>query len=221
MISRGTCRTALAPLLAATLAVAPVPDAAAFEREDIACELEDMTRLISLRVDPDAGYVCDVLYRKPDEGDTREVLWSARNSVDYCKPRFEKLVKGLASRGWTCGYADESVDVEGQAAADGAQEDARTADDETDGDGTRGRFRDWCVADVAGGGNVEGAGSVRSYCDCVAGGMDSQGMTEDDARVIFEGLAALADEEGDGSATSDKRLNTLATNYEAAVESCR
>ena len=210
------------PFLAAIVVVAAtqVPDASAFERRNVVCDLEDLTRKISLRVDPEAGYVCDVLYEKPDEGDTREVLWSARNSVDYCEPRFVGLVEQLAERGWVCDYADEPVDSADRPEIGAAKMDRRD-DDETTSEGTTGKFRDWCVADAVSGNNVDGKGSVKGYCDCVAEGMDSHGLSEEDAQVIFNGLSSLpVDGEGESS-DIDKRLNTLAANYESVVESCR
>lgn len=222
MTPNARLRTILVLLLATsfTLAMTHVPAAAAFERKHVVCELEDLTRLISLRVDPEAGYVCDVLYEKPDEGDTREVLWSARNNVDYCEPRFVGLVEQLASRGWTCDYADMPADS-GDQPSIGAAEADRRDDDETTSEGTKGRFRDWCISDAVSGKNIEGKGSLKSYCDCVAEGMDSHGLSEDDARVIFDGLASVP-ADGDGeSPNTDKRLNTLAANYESVVESCR
>ena len=218
MSVRDSCRAVPAPFLIATLAVAAggAPEAAAFERRDIVCELEELTRLISLRVDPDAGYVCDVLYEKPDEGDTREVVWSARNDVDYCTPRFDTLVEGLASRGWTCGYAEAPI----EAPAIGAARDERADDDEASSEGVIGKFRDWCVADVASGESVAGAGSVKSYCNCVADGMNADGLSEEDAQVIFHGLSSVSAGEGEASG-GDKSLNMLLVNYEAVVASCR
>ena len=221
MISHATCRRTLAPLLAATAVAATVQtrDAAAFERQDIACELKDLTRHISLRTDPDAGYVCDVLYEKPDEGGTREVLWSARNNIDYCEPRFEDFVQALASRGWTCDYAEGSDDG-GDQPAMGAAEEGQTPDDETSGEGVKGAFRDQCLADVASSPSIEVSGTVKGYCNCLTDGMDSHGLSEGDAEVIFGGLSAMA-AETDGDSNGDKRLNTLAANYESVAESCR
>ena len=222
MTLRDFSRAALFSSLAATSlgAVLCAPNAVAFERRDIACELEDLTRLISLRVDPDAGYVCDVLYEKPDEGDTREVVWSARNDVDYCKPRFDSLVEGLASRGWTCDYAETPT-----GAADrpllGAARDERSEDDEVRSEGARGKFRDRCIADVASGGDAEGVGSAKVYCDCVTDGMGVDGLSEEDAEAIFGGLASLSREDGEGLSIGDKRLNTLAMNYRTVADSCR
>ena len=233
MISHAARRKTFTPPLAAAFAVllAQAPGAMAFERQDIVCELDDLTREISLRADPHSGYVCDVLYEKPDEGDTREVLWSARNNVDYCKPRFDDMVDGMASRGWTCDYADTPPESDDEPPAIGAATDARREDDEASSEGARGVFRDRCVADAAGAADVPGGDSVKGYCDCVADGMDSGDLTEDDARIIFDGLsaaAAAADaengdgaENGDDAANGDKRLNTLAANYESVVESCR
>lgn len=222
MTRRNSTKAVSAPLLVATFAVAvmPVPNASAFERRNVVCDLEDLTRKISLRVDPEAGYVCDVLYEKPDEGDTREVLWSARNSVDYCEPRFVGLVEQLAERGWTCDYADEPVDSADRPAIGAAKMD-RQDDDETTSEGTRGKFRDWCVADVASGENIDGGGSVKGYCDCVARGMDSHGLSEEDAQLIFDGLSSLNTDGESESADIGKRLNTLAANYESVVEFCR
>ena len=211
----------VAPSLAILTVVAAHATGAAAQsetdREQVACELDDMTRLISLRVDPEAGYVCDVLYEKPDEGDTREVLWSARNTVDYCRPRYTGLVEDLSARGWTCDYAEGSGGEPAVAAATRTRND----DDETTSEGTRGKFRDWCIADAVNAPSVEGRGPVKGYCDCVARGMDSHGLTEEDAQVIFDGLSAVPSggEAGDPQ-DLDKRLNTLATNYDTVVEFC-
>ena len=211
---------ALVPLLA-TLAAAHAPGAAAqdsqAEREKVACELEDMTRLISLRTDPEAGYVCDVLYEKPDEGGSREVLWSAKHTVDYCRPRYENLVQDLADRGWTCDYAE---DVPGDEPDVAAAMEARSDDDETTSQGTRGKFRDWCVTDAVNAQDPGIEGPIRGYCDCVARGMDSRGLTEEDARLIFDGLASLSSGEGGDAQITDKRLNTLTTNYREVNEFC-
>lgn len=189
-----------------------------FEREEIVCKVDDLTRLISLRVDPEAGYVCDVLYEKPDEGDTREVLWSARNDVEYCRPRFVGLVEQLDARGWSCDYADEPVDSAEQPAIAAATSE-RQDDDEDLSEGAAGKFRDWCVADVASDGNAQGEGSVKSYCNCVAGGMGGHGLTEEDADLIFNGLSSVVTDDG-SDALTDKRLNTLAENYASVVEFC-
>ena len=225
MISHAARRRTFTPLLVTTFAALLVhaPGAVAFERQDIVCELDGLTREISLRADPHSGYVCDVLYEKPDEGDTREVLWSARNNVDYCKPRFDDMVDGMTARGWTCDYADTPPESDDQPPAIGAATDARSDDDEASSEGARGVFRDRCVADAAGADGAPGSGSVKSYCNCVADGMDSGDLTEDDARIIFDGLAAAAaaSDSGDGAEDGDKRLNTLAANYEGVAESCR
>ena len=227
-MSRHDPRSALASLLLAALATVHAPGVAASEsgsseaqaeREKVACDLEDkdLTRLISLRVDPDAGYVCDVLYEKPDEGDTREVLWSAKHTVDYCRPRYENLVQGLADRGWTCDYAE---DQPGDAPEPelGAAQQTRTADDDETEQGARGQFRDWCVTDAVNAQDLEIEGPIRGYCDCVARGMDSRGLNEEDAKLIFDGLSSLTTGE-DGQIT-EKRLNTLTTSYREVNEFC-
>lgn len=217
MIIGGTCRAVRAPLLFTTLVALAVhvPSATAFERENVTCELEDLTRHVSLRVDPEAGYVCDVLYEKPDEGDTREVLWSARNNPDYCEPRFVELVEDLASRGWVCGPAEE---------ADGAGDEPAVAAARGERAVTEGtaRLRDWCVADATSGAGGEGPGSLDSYCECVAGNMASYDLSAEDAQAIIDGLPARsAEEEPQSPSERDKRLNTLAVNYRYAADSCR
>ena len=211
--------------LAALLAVAAHPAAAATsdsgsgaEREKVACELEDMTRLISLRADPDAGYVCDVLYEKPDEGGTREVLWSAKNTVDYCRPRYEGLVQDLADRGWTCDYAEEPTEGDGQEPEVAAATDARRDDDEATSEGIRGQFRDSCVTDAVNSQDLDIEGPIRGYCDCIARGMDSRGLNEEDVGLIYEGLSSLtAGPDGD---ITEKRLNRLTDSYQEVVEFC-
>ena len=210
------------PLVA--LAVAAVHPATASEsasgadREKVACGLEDMTRLISLRVDPEAGYVCDVLYEKPDEGSTREVLWSAKNNADYCRPRYEGLVQDLAERGWTCDYAEDASEGDVEEPEVAAATDARSDDDEATSEGIRGKFRDWCVTDAVNAQDLGIEGPIRGYCDCVARGMDSRGLTEEDAQLIFDGLASLkAGPEGE---ITDKRLNMLTTAYREVDEFC-
>ena len=211
MILHDTRRAALGPLLlaAAALALPYAPGAAALEREELVCELEDLTRILSLRVDPEAGYVCDVLYLKPDEGAVREVLWSARNDEDYCKPRFDDMAEQLVSRGWTCENTDEFADS-GEGAEPGA---ADERPDEAGSEGVRGAFRDACVLDVASSANVAGSRSVKSYCDCITEEMGADGLAEGDVETIYGGLAS-AD-------LSEKRLNALTASYEGAVESCR
>ena len=163
-----------------------------------------------------------MLYEKPDEGGTREVLWSAKHTVDYCRPRYEGLVQGLADRGWTCDYAE---DVGGESDGEpvgpdvAAATDARSEDDETTSQGTRGKFRDWCVTDAVNAQDFDVEGPIRGYCDCVARGMDSRGLSEEDAKLIFDGLASLSSGEGEGEIT-DKRLNTLTTSYREVDEFC-
>ena len=216
-------RAALAVPLLAILAVAHAPGAAASEsaeadREKVACELEDMTRLISLRVDPEAGYVCDVLYEKPDEGGAREVLWSAKHTADYCRPRYEGLVQDLAERGWTCDYAEEDPERGDDGPDVAAAVGARGEDDEATSEGVRGKFRDWCVTDAVNAQDLEIEGPIRGYCDCVARGMDSRGLTEEDAQLIFDGLASLS--AGPEGEITDKRLNMLTTSYREVDEFC-
>ena len=233
MIPEVPCRATPAPsplALALVLALAHASGAAAQsaseasesavegEREKVACEFEDMTRLISLRVDPEAGYVCDVLYEKPDEGGAREVLWSAKNDAQYCRPRYEDLVQGLADRGWTCDYAEDSPDGEEPAVA--AATEARRDDDESTSRGPRGKFRDWCVTDAVNAQEFEVEGPIRDYCDCVARGMDSRGLSEEDVRLIFDGLSSVSAGQDDGAEITDKRLNTLTTSYRDVVEFC-
>ena len=213
MTLQDTARATLGPLLVTLFlaALVQVPNVAALERDEQVCELKDLTRILSLRVDPEAGYVCDVVYLKPDEGAVREVLWSARNNADYCRPRFDDMLEQLVSRGWECENTDEYVDA-GSGSGDGAAPE-RSGDDEANSKGVKGTFRDRCVVDVASSANIAGSTSVKSYCDCITEEMASNDLAEGDAEVVFGGIAS-AD-------AGDKRLDRLATSYESAVESCR
>ena len=148
------------------------------------------------------------------------MLWSARNDIDYCRPRFEDFVNALASRGWTCNYA-ESSDESGDQPAMGAAE-GQTPDDETSSEGrAKGAFRDRCLTAAAGSSDIGGDGSVKGFCNCLTDGMDSHGLVEGDAEVVFDGLSAAVGETDGGSNGDGKRLNTLAANYESVAESCR
>ena len=148
------------------------------------------------------------------------MLWSAKNTVDYCRPRYEGLVQDLADRGWVCDYAEDSPEgAPGDEPAVAAARDARRDDDEATSEGPRGQFRDWCVTDAVNAQDLDVEGPIRDYCDCVGRGMDSRGLTEEDVRLVFDGLSSLSTE-GEDAEITDKRLNTLTSTYRDVVEFC-
>ncbi len=52
---------------------------------------------------PGSGPVpCNVVYNKPDEGGTSEVLWNATSEQGYCEDKAQGLVAKLESWGWAC-----------------------------------------------------------------------------------------------------------------------
>ena len=46
-------------------------------------------------------------------------------------------------------------------------------DDEATSQGTRGKFRDWCVTDAINAQDIDIEGPIRGYCDCVARGNET------------------------------------------------
>jgi len=213
-------------LLLAVAVTAPTVQADEFEtadRDEMVCELEDLTRRISLRRDPEAGYVCDVLYEKPDEQGTSEVLWSARNDPNYCTPHFSGLIEQLRSNGWDCSPVEDTIETAEARSDEGGGEASAPAD----GDGSAGardRLYERCLATMSEGGDAEGSATPESRCDCMSDEMDRYAMSEEEARSIDEALAASSETgagEGGSAPRRDKRLNTLMVTYEEIVASCR
>ena len=70
------------------------------------CTQDDLTRTISVVYSsPGQPLPCEVLYEKPDEGQTM-TLWRARNEAGYCEARAAEFINKLVDLGWACSAAE-------------------------------------------------------------------------------------------------------------------
>lgn len=66
------------------------------------CVHNNLLREVKIQYAGSAPVPCSVVYNKPDEGDSSQVLWTADNQEGYCEEQAQGFVAKLESWGWTC-----------------------------------------------------------------------------------------------------------------------
>jgi hypothetical protein len=70
------------------------------------CTLGGLTRKVEVVYSsPPAQVPCEVIYSKPNEGETRTSLWNAQIEPGYCEARAQSFVEKLEGLGWSCSGA--------------------------------------------------------------------------------------------------------------------
>jgi len=70
------------------------------------CTLGGLTRSVEVvYANPPAQIPCEVIYAKPDEGETQTRLWNAQIEPGYCETRAQGFVEKLEGLGWSCSGA--------------------------------------------------------------------------------------------------------------------
>lgn len=80
-------------------AAATVPASAQSSR---VCSAWNVDRSVEVIVPGDNGDACKVLYRKPDEDASDQVLWRSTHSVTFCETKATELTAKLGSAGFNC-----------------------------------------------------------------------------------------------------------------------
>ncbi|MEL7030147.1 MAG: hypothetical protein AAGL49_13290 [Pseudomonadota bacterium] len=91
-----------------------------------ACANGDVTRAVEVQEPGSAGLACEVIYRKPNEGEPQRSIWRASNDVQFCRDKAVELIALLASSGWQCAETPTGP-VESEAASPAAPEAADEA----------------------------------------------------------------------------------------------
>jgi hypothetical protein len=66
------------------------------------CTHNNMLREVKIEYAGAAPVPCSVVYNKPDEGASSQVLWTADNQEGYCEEQAQAFVSKLESWGWAC-----------------------------------------------------------------------------------------------------------------------
>jgi len=67
-----------------------------------ACANGDVTRAVEVQEPGSAGLACEVIYRKPNEGEPEKSIWRAASDVGFCRDKAVELIALLSASGWTC-----------------------------------------------------------------------------------------------------------------------
>jgi hypothetical protein len=71
--------------------------------EPTQCTLGGLTRSVEVAyANAPAQTPCEVIYAKPNEGETRTSLWNAQVEPGYCEVRAQGFVEKLEGLGWSC-----------------------------------------------------------------------------------------------------------------------
>jgi hypothetical protein len=90
------------------------------------CKNGNMLREVKVSYSGDGPVPCSVVYNKPDEGATSQVLWNAESEQGFCEEKAQGFVSKLESWGWVCSNDDATAPAEPAAAM---PEPAQPADD--------------------------------------------------------------------------------------------
>ena len=77
-----------------------------------ACANGDITRSVEINEPGEGGFACEVIYRKPNEGQPGASLWRAQNDLKFCRARAEELTATLVGAGWNCAEVGASSATE-------------------------------------------------------------------------------------------------------------
>ncbi|NOX81420.1 MAG: hypothetical protein GXP06_00210 [Alphaproteobacteria bacterium] len=88
-------------LLASTAVISFLPGLAAAQTNHL-CTAWNVERSIEVVTPGDDGALCQVVYRKPDEGVADQTLWRSNRSVAYCEDKAQALATRLSTAGFEC-----------------------------------------------------------------------------------------------------------------------
>lgn len=66
------------------------------------CSAWNVSRAIEVLTTSDETAVCQVRYRKPDEGAAEQILWRSLNSVAFCDQKAQELASRMTAAGFEC-----------------------------------------------------------------------------------------------------------------------
>jgi len=76
------------------------------------CKHGNMQREVKVTYSGDGPVPCSVVYNKPDEGGTSQVLWNAESEQGFCEEKAQGFVSKLESWGWVCASDNASTPAE-------------------------------------------------------------------------------------------------------------
>jgi phosphate-selective porin len=94
-----------AALFASTAFVSFLPGLAVAQTNHL-CTAWNVDRSIEVVTPGDDGALCQVVYRKPDEGVADQTLWSSNRSVAFCEDKAQALATRLSTAGFECGEGE-------------------------------------------------------------------------------------------------------------------
>lgn len=74
------------------------------------CLRNGITRVVELQIDSPAGVPCRVVYLRPDEGGTQQILWSASNNPEFCTTKFDSFIVKIENKhAWNCSVPEHNL----------------------------------------------------------------------------------------------------------------
>lgn len=100
---------------------------AAVYADSWSCTHDNVVREVKISYAGAGPVPCSVVYNKPDEGATSQVLWNAESEQGFCEEKAQSFVAKLESWGWACANLDapsepaEAVEVMPSAPVESAE----------------------------------------------------------------------------------------------------
>ncbi len=88
--------------LLVSTAIATIIAVPAAAQEDYVCSAWNVDRGVEVITPTDGSAVCQVVYRKPDEGAADKVMWQSNSSVSFCNEKAQELTTRLTQAGFSC-----------------------------------------------------------------------------------------------------------------------
>jgi len=99
-----------ASLFASTAIVSLLPGLAAAQTNHL-CTAWNVDRNIEVVTPGDGTAVCQVVYRKPDEGVADQILWRSNRSVAFCNDKAQALATRLSAAGFNCTQGEAPAQI--------------------------------------------------------------------------------------------------------------
>ncbi|VAW04762.1 hypothetical protein MNBD_ALPHA05-1542 [hydrothermal vent metagenome] len=97
-------------LLASTAVISFLPGLAAAQTNHL-CTAWNVERSIEVVTPGDDGALCQVVYRKPDEGVANQTLWRSNSSVEFCEDKAQALATRLSAAGFECTQGESPTQI--------------------------------------------------------------------------------------------------------------
>ncbi|MEM9749955.1 MAG: hypothetical protein AAF869_03295 [Pseudomonadota bacterium] len=104
-----------AALIACAIFGAAGPSAAAGVQ--YTCANGDVVRAVEIQEPGSSGLACEVIYRKPTEGEPERSIWRASQDTGFCRDKAVELIALLTASGWNCAEAPTGPAPDDPAAA--------------------------------------------------------------------------------------------------------